>query len=130
MGKRLLRLYDIVTSRIENREKELLDENETLQIRRLGDKMDTLKGFCNFFDTFVEQNDIDTMTVWVDKKTNRIKFQFNCFVIIEHQDEKELRYLFSMLDALCITPQEDGSMECVFEFPTVWDFSLGDENEQ
>lgn len=122
MGKRLLRLYDIVVGRIDNREKELLDENRTLQIRRSGDKMNDLKAFCDFLDVVFERSNVDTVTVEIDDETNRLKFRFNCFVLIEHQDEKELRYLFSMVDAFCITPQEDGSMECIFEFPPVWNF--------
>lgn len=123
MGKRLLRLYDIVVGRVDARENVLLDGNEALQIRRLGNKMDDLKAFCNFLDVVFEQNNVDTVTVEIDEETNRLKFQFDCFVLIEHQDEQELRYLFSMLDTFCITPQEDGSMKCVFEFPSVWSFS-------
>lgn len=124
MGKRLLRLYDIVVSRVDAREKKLLDEDKTLQIRRLGNKMDDLKDFCGFLDVVFGQNNVDAVTVEIDEETNRLKFQFNCFVLIEHQDEKELRYLFSMLDTFCITPQKDGSMECVFEFPPVWEISM------
>lgn len=122
MGKRLLSLYDIVVGRIDSREKELL-ENKDITIKRLGNKMEDLKCFCDFLDTVFKRCEIETLIVNVDEDTNRIKFTFNCYLLEEHQDENEMRRLFSMVDTFCIIPKEDEALECVFEFPNVWELS-------
>lgn len=125
MGKRLLRLYDIAESRIDAKERELLDDGgklETLQLRRNQEKMKNLKVFCNQVDELVDDGAFEELTIDVEEHSGAVNFTFDCFFLSEHEDEIALREMFTLAEGFSVTPNKDGSMHWVFKFPCVWDF--------